>query len=82
MFNRQKTASPIGRRVYFKEKRGKNTEAKYYIGKVIGLREVIRTSSNIFGGEVKKWEDTSLLIETSDHRKVQAFELDTFEVDQ
>lgn len=74
--------SPIGRKVYFKEKRGKNTESKYYIGTVIGIRQVIRTSSNIFGGEVKKWEDTSLLIETSDRRKVQAFELDTFEVEK
>lgn len=71
----------IGRRVYFKEKRGKNTESKFYIGTVIGYRDVIRSTSNMFGGEVKKWEDTSLLVETSDHRKVQVWQLDTFEVE-
>ncbi len=78
---RKKEDAVIGRRVYFREKRGKNTEYKYYIGTVIGYRDVCRTSSNIFGGEVKKWDDRSLLIETSDHRKVQHYELDTFEVE-
>lgn len=74
-----KKQQPV-RKVYFKEKRGKNTESKYYIGTVIGTRDVIRTSSNIFGGEVRKWEDTALLIETSDHRKVSAYLTETFEV--
>lgn len=72
----------IGRRVYFKEKRGNNTEAKYYIGKIIGVRAVKRTQTNIFGGERQEWIDDSLLIETSDKRRVQAFGLDTFEVDR
>lgn len=80
MIGKQKDKA-IGRKVYFKEKRGNNTEEKYYIGTVIGYRDVILTSSNIFGGEVKKWADRSLLLETSDHRKVQAYQLDTFEVD-
>lgn len=72
---------PAVRKVYFQERRGKG-ELKYYIGTVIGKRPVIRTRSNFFGGEVTKWEDTALLIETSDHRKISAYELDTFEVGQ
>lgn len=82
MMGKKQPLSLIGRKVYFKEKRGKNTEAKYYVGKIVGCRAVRRTSSNIFGGERQEWNDNSLLIETSDHRKVQAFELDTFEVDR
>lgn len=74
-----KKQQPV-RKVYFKEKRGNNTDSKYYIGTVIGTRAVIRTSSNFFGGEVSRWNDTALLIETSDHRRVSAYEGDTFEV--
>lgn len=79
--NKAKDSTRIGKRVYFKEKRGTNTEAKYYIGTIIGTRECSRTESNIFGGNQRTWNDTSLLIETSDKRRVQAWELDTFEVE-
>lgn len=75
----KKTERPlIGRKVYFKERRGKQ-DAKYYVGTVIGTRQAMRTTSNIFGGERQEWQDTSLLIETSDKRRVQAWQLDTFE---
>lgn len=70
----------IGRKVYFKETRSKG--ARWYIGEIIGVRAVRRTSQNIFGGDRQEWNDNSLLILTSDRRKVQAFELDTFEVDR
>lgn len=80
MFNKPKT-SLIGRRLYFKEKRGNKPE-RYYIGKVIGFRDCLRTTTPVFGiGEKREWADTSLLIETSDHRKVQAWQLETFEVE-
>lgn len=79
MLGRNKQQPATVRKVYFQERRGKG-ELKYYSGTVIGTRGVIRTKSNIFGGEVTKWQDTALLIETSDHRKVSAYELDTFEV--
>jgi hypothetical protein len=70
----------IGRKVYFKETRTKGQ--RWYIGTIIGVRAVVRTSSNIFGGEKQQWNDNALLIETSDRRKVSVFELDTFEVDR
>lgn len=71
----------IGRKIYFKEKRGNNTEAKWYIGKIVGVRAVRRTQTNLFGPN-QEWNDNSLLIETSDHRRVQVFEIDTFEVNR
>lgn len=78
MLGRNKQPATV-RKVYFQERRN-GKDLKYYIGTVIGTRNVIRSKSNIFGGEVQKWEDTALLIETSDHRKVSAYLTDTFEV--
>lgn len=79
---RKKQPAVIGRKIYFKERRGDRPE-RYYIGKVIGYRDCLRTTTPVFGiGEKREWSDRSLLIETSDHRKVQAWQLDTFEVAQ
>jgi hypothetical protein len=68
----------IGRKLYFKELRG--DKEKYYIGTFLGFRHMVRTTRGIFGGQIEQWTDDSLLIETSDHRRVQAWQLDTFEV--
>ena len=80
MIGKKKVEPGIGRKVYFKEKRGSNTEYRYYIGKVIGTRALHRTESNIFGGDRREWDDISLLIETSDGRRIAAWQGDTFEV--
>ena len=81
MFKKSSEKSLIGSRVYFRERRGSNKDAKYYSGTVIGFKRVLRTKKDFFSNEKTEWADTSLLIETSDHRKVQAYELDTFEAD-
>lgn len=82
MFKKQTSPdSRIGKKVYFEEKRGDKAKT-FYIGTIIGLREMHRTTTPVFGiGEKKEWDDTSLLIETSDRRKVQAWQLDTFLVE-
>lgn len=76
----------ITRKVYFQEKRGEQT-TRWYIGTVIGEKALSRTESSIFGGffgsnsdTVRTWNKKKLLIETSDKRRVSAWETDTFDV--
>lgn len=80
---RRNKAPRITRKVYFPEKR-KSGETRYYIGKVIGSRELVRRSGEFMGvsiGQQREWTDISLLIETSDRRRISVWLTETFEVE-